>query len=74
MSGPSAEVAIVGVRQTNFSALYASMLIQRPAHRVTGDEWAAVVKAGVQPMAPGDRELFVRIVPSRITGRRISPA
>ena len=51
-----------------------SVLIQGPAHHVTGDEWSAVVQAAVQPIAPGSRELFVRIVPSRITGRRVSPA
>ncbi|HUN31831.1 MAG TPA: pyridoxamine 5'-phosphate oxidase family protein [Trebonia sp.] len=51
-----------------------SVLIQGPAHHVTGDEWGTVVQAAVQPIAPGKRELFIRIVPSRITGRRISPA
>ena len=51
-----------------------SVLIQGPAHHVTGDEWDTIVQAAVQPMAPGDRELFVRIVPSRVTGRRIRPA
>ncbi|HTU76634.1 MAG TPA: pyridoxamine 5'-phosphate oxidase family protein [Trebonia sp.] len=51
-----------------------SVLIQGPAHHVTGDEWGTIVQAAVAPIAPGDRELFVRIVPSRITGRRISPA
>jgi len=50
-----------------------SVLVQGPAHHVNADEWGTVASAGVQPMAPGDRELFVRIVPSRITGRRISP-
>ena len=34
----------------------------------------AALTAGVDAWAPGERELFVRIVPSRITGRRISPA
>jgi nitroimidazol reductase NimA-like FMN-containing flavoprotein (pyridoxamine 5'-phosphate oxidase superfamily) len=49
-----------------------SVLIQGPAHHVTAAERDAAVKAGVVAWAPGDRELFVRIVPSRITGRRIS--
>jgi nitroimidazol reductase NimA-like FMN-containing flavoprotein (pyridoxamine 5'-phosphate oxidase superfamily) len=51
-----------------------SVLIQGPAHHVAAAEQAAAVRAGVQALAPGERELFVRIVPSRVTGRRISPA
>jgi nitroimidazol reductase NimA-like FMN-containing flavoprotein (pyridoxamine 5'-phosphate oxidase superfamily) len=51
-----------------------SVLIQGPAHHVAGAEEEAVRRAGVQSWAPGDRELFVRIVPSRITGRRVGPA
>jgi nitroimidazol reductase NimA-like FMN-containing flavoprotein (pyridoxamine 5'-phosphate oxidase superfamily) len=51
-----------------------SVLIQGPAHRVTGAGEAAVREAGVESWAPGPRELFVRIVPSRITGRRVGPA
>jgi nitroimidazol reductase NimA-like FMN-containing flavoprotein (pyridoxamine 5'-phosphate oxidase superfamily) len=51
-----------------------SVLIQGPAHHVTAAEREAAVRAGVQALAPGERELFVRIVPSRVTGRRISPA
>jgi nitroimidazol reductase NimA-like FMN-containing flavoprotein (pyridoxamine 5'-phosphate oxidase superfamily) len=49
-----------------------SVLIQGPAHHVTGAERDAALQAGVEAWAPGPRELFVRIVPSRITGRRIS--
>jgi nitroimidazol reductase NimA-like FMN-containing flavoprotein (pyridoxamine 5'-phosphate oxidase superfamily) len=51
-----------------------SVLIQGPAHHVSEAEREAVIAAGVEPWAPGDRELFVRIVPTHITGRRISPA
>jgi nitroimidazol reductase NimA-like FMN-containing flavoprotein (pyridoxamine 5'-phosphate oxidase superfamily) len=51
-----------------------SVLIQGPAHHVTGADQEAVREAGVQPWAPGNREMFVRIVPSRVTGRRIRPA
>jgi nitroimidazol reductase NimA-like FMN-containing flavoprotein (pyridoxamine 5'-phosphate oxidase superfamily) len=51
-----------------------SVLIQGPAHHVTGPEEDAVRRAGVEPWAPGDRELFVRIVPTRVTGRRVGPA
>jgi nitroimidazol reductase NimA-like FMN-containing flavoprotein (pyridoxamine 5'-phosphate oxidase superfamily) len=51
-----------------------SVLIQGPAHHVTGDEEEAVRQTGVESWAPGDRELFVRIVPSRVTGRRVGLA
>jgi nitroimidazol reductase NimA-like FMN-containing flavoprotein (pyridoxamine 5'-phosphate oxidase superfamily) len=49
-----------------------SVLIQGPAHHVTGADRDAVREAGVESWAPGDRELFVRIVPSRVTGRRVA--
>jgi len=49
-----------------------SVLIQGPAHRMESEaERASAVQAGVESWAGGDRELFLRIVPSRITGRRI---
>jgi nitroimidazol reductase NimA-like FMN-containing flavoprotein (pyridoxamine 5'-phosphate oxidase superfamily) len=48
-----------------------SVLIQGPAHHVPEGERDSVVRAGVHPWPTGERELFVRIVPSRITGRRI---
>jgi nitroimidazol reductase NimA-like FMN-containing flavoprotein (pyridoxamine 5'-phosphate oxidase superfamily) len=51
-----------------------SVLIQGPAHHVTGDEEEAVRGTGIETWAPGDRDLYVRIVPSRITGRRVGPA
>ena len=52
-----------------------SVLIQGPAHRVEAEgERSSAMQAGVSNWAPGNRELFVRIVPSRVTGRRIRPA
>lgn len=51
-----------------------SVLIQGPAHRVTEAGQDAVRASGVEPWAPGDRELYVRIVPSRISGRRVGSA
>lgn len=51
-----------------------SVLVQGPARHLTGADEAAVRAAGIEPWAPGDRELFVRIVPSRVTGRRVGPA
>jgi nitroimidazol reductase NimA-like FMN-containing flavoprotein (pyridoxamine 5'-phosphate oxidase superfamily) len=51
-----------------------SVLIQGPAHHVSGAEADTIRQSGVEAWAPGDRELFVRIVPSRVTGRRVGPA
>jgi nitroimidazol reductase NimA-like FMN-containing flavoprotein (pyridoxamine 5'-phosphate oxidase superfamily) len=52
-----------------------SVLIQGPAHHVEGEtERAAAEQAGVEPWPAGERELFLRIVPDRVTGRRIKPA
>jgi hypothetical protein len=34
-------------------------------------ERASVVQSGVEPWAGGEKELFVRVIPTRITGRRI---
>ena len=48
-----------------------SVLIQGPAHHLAGDERGGI---RVEAWAPGDREMFVRIVPSRITGRRVGSA
>jgi len=51
-----------------------SVLIQGPAHHVESEAGrAAAAAAGVEPWPGGARELFVRIVPSRVTGRRIRP-
>lgn len=52
-----------------------SVLIQGPAHRVESEaERASAVRAGVEPWPDGERELFVQITPSRVTGRRILSA
>jgi Pyridoxamine 5'-phosphate oxidase len=49
-----------------------SVLVQGPAHHVESEaERASLLGAGVEPWAGGPRELFVRITPSRVTGRRI---
>jgi nitroimidazol reductase NimA-like FMN-containing flavoprotein (pyridoxamine 5'-phosphate oxidase superfamily) len=51
-----------------------SVLVQGPAHHVESEiDRAAAREAGVEPWAPGERELFLRIVPHRVTGRRIRP-
>ena len=52
-----------------------SVLIQGPAHHVESEEARArAEQAGVEPWPAGERELFLRIVPNRVTGRRIKPA
>jgi nitroimidazol reductase NimA-like FMN-containing flavoprotein (pyridoxamine 5'-phosphate oxidase superfamily) len=51
-----------------------NVLIQGPAHRITGTGEDAVRRTGIEPWAPGPREIFVRIVPSRVTGRRVGSA
>lgn len=52
-----------------------SVLLQGSAHHVdSATERAAVLSAGVQPWPGGEKEAFVRINPTRITGRRIRHA
>ncbi|MBC6461968.1 pyridoxamine 5'-phosphate oxidase family protein [Actinomadura sp. HBU206391] len=61
-------VAVVPAAQQGWS-----VLVQGSAHHVESEsERASVLAAGVEPWAGGVRELFVRILPTRITGRRIS--
>jgi hypothetical protein len=48
-----------------------SVLIQGPAHHVPEDEVDKVAEADVTSWAGGERHLYIRIVPSQITGRRI---
>lgn len=49
-----------------------SVLIQGPAHHVdTEDERVSVLDLGLRPWAGGERDQFVRIRPTRVTGRRI---
>jgi len=50
-----------------------SVLIQGSAHHVTDAERAAAEQSGVAPWPRGEKELFLRIRPDRITGRRIQP-
>jgi nitroimidazol reductase NimA-like FMN-containing flavoprotein (pyridoxamine 5'-phosphate oxidase superfamily) len=49
-----------------------SVLVQGSAHHVdTDQERAAVASAGVEPWPEGEREHFISINPTRVTGRRI---
>lgn len=50
-----------------------SVLVQGSAHHVdSADELASVRQAGVRPWPGGQKEAFLRIRPTRITGRRIT--
>jgi nitroimidazol reductase NimA-like FMN-containing flavoprotein (pyridoxamine 5'-phosphate oxidase superfamily) len=50
-----------------------SVLIQGALHHVESEaERASVQESGVQPWASGPRDLYLQVIPSRITGRRIS--
>jgi nitroimidazol reductase NimA-like FMN-containing flavoprotein (pyridoxamine 5'-phosphate oxidase superfamily) len=52
-----------------------SILIQGSAHHVdSASELADVQQSGVQTWPGGEKDLFIRIVPDRITGRRIRRA
>jgi nitroimidazol reductase NimA-like FMN-containing flavoprotein (pyridoxamine 5'-phosphate oxidase superfamily) len=52
-----------------------SVLIQGAAHHVDSEsERESLLRAGVEPWPGGTREHFIRIIPTLITGRRISPA
>jgi len=49
-----------------------SVLVQGPAHDLDEEaERTAAQSAGVEPWPGGEREHFIRIIPARITGRRI---
>ena len=49
-----------------------SVLVQGGAsHMESEAEVLSAQEAGVEPWPEGERDLFVRVVPSRITGRRI---
>lgn len=50
-----------------------SVLVQGAAyHMDTDDERASAGESGVEPWPGGTRDLYLRVVPSRITGRRIT--
>jgi hypothetical protein len=52
-----------------------SVLVQGPAHLVDSEaERASVMQSGIEAWPGGERELFVRVIPTRITGRRIRRA
>jgi nitroimidazol reductase NimA-like FMN-containing flavoprotein (pyridoxamine 5'-phosphate oxidase superfamily) len=49
-----------------------SVMLQGAAHHVDDEsERASLLAVGVEPWAGGDRTLFMRITPARVTGRRI---
>jgi nitroimidazol reductase NimA-like FMN-containing flavoprotein (pyridoxamine 5'-phosphate oxidase superfamily) len=50
-----------------------SVLVRGPAHRVThpAELWRMREEAAVWPWAGGTREVYIRVVPVKVTGRRI---
>ncbi|MEO3811602.1 pyridoxamine 5'-phosphate oxidase family protein [Sphaerisporangium sp. B11E5] len=50
-----------------------SVLVQGPFHQVTGDEVSWTADVPVRPWAGGTRDLYVRVTPVRVTGRRVRP-
>ncbi|WP_336206767.1 helix-turn-helix domain-containing protein [Nonomuraea sp. LPB2021202275-12-8] len=48
-----------------------SVLVQGPVHHVPQEETVQLTGSDVSPWAGGERQLYVRIIPSQITGRRI---
>jgi nitroimidazol reductase NimA-like FMN-containing flavoprotein (pyridoxamine 5'-phosphate oxidase superfamily) len=52
-----------------------SVLIQGPAHHLDSDaDQATARSAEVRPWASGKKDHFIRIIPARMTGRRIRQA
>ncbi|WP_165492279.1 pyridoxamine 5'-phosphate oxidase family protein [Egibacter rhizosphaerae] len=52
-----------------------SVMVQGTAEEVADPSELARVRAiGLRPWAPGDRDHYVRVLPSRITGRRMMRA
>ena len=53
-----------------------SVLVHGNAHQVTDERAVKRLEDGthLEPWAPGARDVYVRIVPTRITGRRIQPS
>ena len=51
-----------------------SVLLQGAAHHVDSEtERGSVRASGVEPWARGNKDHYIRIMPTRITGRRIRP-
>ncbi|WP_248963234.1 pyridoxamine 5'-phosphate oxidase family protein [Sphaerisporangium perillae] len=48
-----------------------SVLVQGPGHHVSAEELPEAARSGVEPWAGGERDLYIRIVPHEVTGRRI---
>ena len=53
-----------------------SVLVHGHAHQVNDEHAIKRLEAGIdlEPWAPGARDVYVRIVPTQITGRRIQPS
>jgi Pyridoxamine 5'-phosphate oxidase len=53
-----------------------SVRVRGHAHPVTDEQAVQRLENGMhlEPWAPGARDVYVRIVPAQITGRRIQPS
>ena len=51
-----------------------SVLVQGSVHHITAEELPSMSVSGMKPWAGGDRELYIKIIPQRVTGRRIHGA
>ncbi|GAB2459412.1 helix-turn-helix domain-containing protein [Streptosporangium sandarakinum] len=84
--GPLDDTLRTGVRGMEFKVAFEidrldeagregwSVLVRGGAHHVSDEERTAVAEVDVRPWAGGERELFVRIAPTEISGRRIRHA
>jgi nitroimidazol reductase NimA-like FMN-containing flavoprotein (pyridoxamine 5'-phosphate oxidase superfamily) len=82
--GPMDEALDTGVRGVEFKIAFEvdrldtaaregwSVLVQGAAHRIASEEELTAAKAvAVEPWAGGERQLYIRITPTQVTGRRI---
>jgi nitroimidazol reductase NimA-like FMN-containing flavoprotein (pyridoxamine 5'-phosphate oxidase superfamily) len=49
-----------------------SVMIQGAAHYLEDQERAAAAAAGIDPWAGGDKDVYISVRPTHVTGRRIS--
>ncbi len=63
--------AVVG--RIGFTGRYGPVMVQGAAHYLDDqEERTAAAAAGIDPWAAGDKDVYIRIRPALVTGRRIS--